>query len=134
VTLTMLGGLTPGSRDDLVTVLARASCCESVAARTGGDGAKAATAYLLGMLSGIAQIMHTDITQVAEGAGLDPQLVTELRGGTGPLGAIVGAVVDHETGRPFTTALPDLSEGDVSLAYLQSWGNALARVSDILDH
>jgi hypothetical protein len=101
--------------------------------RAGADKAKAATAYLLGMLSGIAQIMRTDITQVAEGAGIDAVLVTELSGGPGMLGAMVGAVVDHETGRPFTPGLHGLCEGDVSLAYLQSWGNALARVSDILD-
>jgi c-di-GMP-related signal transduction protein len=134
VTLTLLGGgLAPGSRVDLVTVLARAECCASIERLVTGDSERVSAAYLAGMLSGVAQVMRADVGQVAAGAGIADDLVSALTIGSGTLGEIVGSVVAHESGQPFAMTHLDLPEAELARAYLESWTLAVAHVSRVLD-
>lgn len=130
VTLTLMGGLTTGRRDDLVTILARASCCESIARDVGVDPA---TGYTAGLLSGVAQVLRTDVGQVAAGAGMDAEMTSALRDGTGPLGAVVRAVEAHEVDDPDAAARCGITPFDLSRAYLRAWSSALALVAATLD-
>ncbi len=134
VTLTLLGGLTPASRVHLATVLARAGCCESIARLVGLDTVPVSTAYLAGMLSGIAQVTRADVGQVAAGAGIDDELVSALTLGTGVLGEILDAVVAHEAGAQIVAAHLDFSEADLARTYMGAWRQALAHISRVLDH
>lgn len=134
VTLTLLGGgLTPGSRMHLMTVLARAECCASVARSLGRDPQLASTAYLAGLLSGIAEVMRADVGELATDAGIDDDLVNALTIGTGTVGEIVRMVVDHEIRRPFTPTRLEISEADLARAYLSSWNQAVAHVGRVHD-
>jgi EAL and modified HD-GYP domain-containing signal transduction protein len=133
VTLTLLGGLTPASRVNLVTVLTRAGCCESIARLVGRDTVPVATAYLAGMLSGVAQVTRTDVGQLVAGAGIDDELISALTLGSGALGEIVDAVLSHEAGVPSRAAHLDITDVDLARTYLGSWKLAVAHVSRILD-
>ncbi len=134
VTLTLLGGgLTPANRVNLMTVLARAGCCASVARLVSVDAEQASTAYLAGMLSGIAQIMRCDVGELAADAGADDDLLSALTIGTGTVGEIVEVVVAHEVGHPFAVAHLDISESALARLYLSSWTTAVTHVARVLE-
>ncbi|MFP5347281.1 MAG: EAL and HDOD domain-containing protein [Actinomycetes bacterium] len=130
VMLTLMGGLSTSRRDDLVTVLARAICCETIAEEVRVDPA---TAYTAGMLSGVAQVLRSDVGQVASGAGMDAEMQAALVDGAGPLGGIVRAVEAHELDEPDASERCGVSPFELSRAYLSAWANALAIVSKALD-
>lgn len=133
VTLTLLGGgLTAANRVNLMTVLARAECCRSVAMGVNSDAELSSTAYLAGMLSGIAQIMRADVGDLAVDAGVDEALVSALTIGTGTVGEIVEAVVAHECGHPFAVSHLEVSEADLARLYLSSWRTAVTHVGRVL--
>jgi EAL and modified HD-GYP domain-containing signal transduction protein len=130
VMLTLMGGLSAGSRDDLVTVLARAGTCELVAKET--MTVDPDTTYTAGLLSGVAQVLRTDVTQVAHGAGMDEELTTALVNGTGPIGEVVRAVEAHELDQADAAERCGVSPFALSRAYLQAWADALSNVSTLL--
>jgi EAL and modified HD-GYP domain-containing signal transduction protein len=130
VMLTLMGGLSAGSRDDLVTVLARAGTCELVAKES--RSVDPDTAYTAGLLSGVAQVLRAGVGQVAHGAGMDHELTTALVEGTGPLGELVRAVEAHELDQADAAARCGVSPFALSRAYLQAWADALGNVSKLL--
>jgi EAL and modified HD-GYP domain-containing signal transduction protein len=130
VMLTLMGGLSAGSRDDLVTVLARAGACELVAQET--TAVDPDTAYTAGLLSGVAQVLRAGVGQVAHGAGMDDELTTALAEGTGPVGELVRAVEAHELDQLDAAARCGISPFALSRAYLQAWADALSNVSNLL--
>ena len=126
VLLTLLGGLTTGRLDDLVTILARAEACEAVAAATGADPG---AGYTTGLLSGVAQVLRTSGAEVARDAGVGEEVRSALSDGSGPIGEVLRVVRSHELG------LPDAGEGGVlsplvlSSLCLEAWATAQATVT-----
>ncbi|GAB2694002.1 HDOD domain-containing protein [Thalassiella azotivora] len=130
VMLTLMGGLTPSRRDDLVLILARARCAETVARFVDVDPS---TAYTAGLLSGVAQVLRTDVAQVATGAGMDVEMQVALVDGLGPLGAVVRTVEAHELDERDAGDRCGITPFDLSRAYLRAWAYALETVSTALD-
>ncbi len=126
VLLTLMGGLAAGRRDDLVLILARATCAEAVARLTGADPADA---YTAGLLSGVAQVLRTDVGQVAHGAGMGADVISALVDGTGPIGAVVRTVESHELDQPDAAERCGITPFDLSRTYLEAWSSALQTVS-----
>jgi EAL and modified HD-GYP domain-containing signal transduction protein len=130
VTLTLMGALGSGRREDLVLVLTRAGACAGLATeRTGLDPS---VAYTAGMLAAIASVMGADPVRVAEGAGMDPAMTSAIAEGIGPIGALVRAVDCYEREDDAALADTGVAPFDVSRAYLQALSTALSLVEGVL--
>lgn len=130
VTLTLMGGLGSGRREDLVLVLTRAGACSELA--TGRPGLDPSVAYTAGMLAAIASVMGADPVRIAEGAGMDADMTNAVAQGVGPIGALVRAVECYE--REDDAGLTDtgVAPFDVSRTYLLALSTALSLVESVL--
>jgi c-di-GMP-related signal transduction protein len=129
VILTLMGGLGPGRRDDLVRVVTRAVACEHLAMEGGRDPS---TAYTAGLLSGIAAVLGSSAEEVATGAGLDEATAKAIATGSGPVGGFVRAVECHERDDDAGLAETGVAPFDVSRAYLTGLGAALSTADSVL--
>jgi len=123
VVLTLLeGGATTNTTDDLWSVLARALACQRLAAR------EADLAYTVGLLSGCAELLGSDVAEVADGAGIGQQARAALLEGVGEAGRALTAVLAHERDEVDAIVDAGLTPFDVSRAYLESLSESLTVV------
>lgn len=126
VVLTLLeGGTTTNSSDDLWAVLARAHACQRLA------DSDQDMAFTVGLLSGAADLLGSDLVTVADAAGIGPEARAALLEGAGPAGRVLAAVLAHEADDQEAIAATGLVPFDVSRAYLESLSESLQLVHDL---
>lgn len=128
VVLTLLEGSTVrDASDDLWTVLARAHACQRLAVQ------QSDLAFTIGLLSGAAQLLGSEPSDVAEGSGVGHEVRVALIEGEGEAGRVLSAVLAHERDDPNGIEETGLMPFDVSRAYLESLSDSLKLVHDLLD-
>ncbi len=126
VVLTLLeGGTTSTSSDDLWRVLARAFACERLAE------SQADLAFTVGLLSGAAELLGSEPSAVADGAGVGPEARAALLDRLGAAGLALSAVLAHESDDLDAISATGLVPFDVSRAYLESLSESLQLVHDL---
>jgi EAL and modified HD-GYP domain-containing signal transduction protein len=127
IVITLLEGTaTQNASDDLWSVLARAHACSRLAPSS------ADLAYTIGLLSGAAQLLDTDVQTVAEGAGVGHDAREALVGGTGPAGRALRAVLAHEREDDEAVAAEGFNGAEVSRVYLDALRDSLQLVHEFL--
>lgn len=128
VVLTLLEGSTVrDASDDLWTVLARAHACQRLAVQ------QSDLAFTIGLLSGAAQLLGSEPSDVAEGSGVGHEVRAALIEGEGEAGRVLSAVLAHERDDPNGIEETGLMPFDVSRAYLESLSDSLKLVHDLLE-
>ncbi len=123
VVLTLLEGSASRDSDDgLSAVLARAIACQRLAP------AERDVAYTIGLLSGCADLLGTELDSVAEASGLGGRALEALVDRVGPAGAALGAVIAHENDDLRGVIDCGLVPFEVSRVYLESLSEALTVV------
>jgi len=131
VVLTLLEGVaTQNASHELWNVLSRAHACERLAEFVGGSDSD--QAYTVGLLAGAADLLGTDLANVAEVSGVGEEARAALVDGAGAAGRALRAIMAHE--REDTAALTALgfTPGEVSRVYMESLQESLALVHQIL--
>jgi c-di-GMP-related signal transduction protein len=82
--------------DRLGWALTRARMCELLAEHV--PGVDADQAFLAGLLSALVELLGTDVTELVSHVGATPELAAALISGSGPIGQVLGAVVEYEAG------------------------------------
>jgi len=126
VVLTLLeGAATKNRSDDLWNVLARAQTCQRLATHT------PEMAFTVGLLTGAAELLGTDVTTVADGSGIGAEARTALIEGGGEAGRALTAVLAHERQDVDGIERTGLAAFDVSRAYLESLSASISLVHDL---
>jgi c-di-GMP-related signal transduction protein len=118
VTLMLISDLADATEDQLARTMTRARVCQLIAEsiHLRGDAA-----FTTGVLSGIAELLGQPASVLAAQLPLSDQVQEALATGTGPLGRILGLVIDYEHGR-FTAAADALRPAALVHAYLSALG------------
>jgi c-di-GMP phosphodiesterase len=128
VVLTLLeGGTVRDASDNLWTVLARAHACQRLSVH------QSDLAFTIGLLSGAAQLLGSEPSDVADGSGVGQEARAALLDGEGEAGQVLSAVLAHERDDPTGVEAVGLMPFDVSRAYLESLSDSLKLVHDLLD-
>jgi c-di-GMP-related signal transduction protein len=102
-----------GAREDqMVAALTRARLSENVA---GLLGAPADTAFMAGLISGVADLLGLPHAAMAGQLPLSADIVAALVDGTGPLGEVLTVVNAYENGK-----LADVAAGDLAGRYMDA--------------
>jgi EAL and modified HD-GYP domain-containing signal transduction protein len=127
VVITLLEGTaTQNASDDLWGVLARAHACSRLAPSS------ADLAYTIGLLSGAAQLLATDVETVAEVVGVGHDAREALVDGQGPAGHALRAVLAHEREDDEAVAAEGFNGAEVSRVYLDALRDSLQLVHEFL--
>ena len=133
VTLMVVAGIAQGNEAQLADVLVRARMCQTVAEEWGQPSG---SAYLAGLLSGVADMIDAPADQLAGQLPIDAEVADALSGALsgapGPLASLVSAVRDYHRGEMAQPAGADLS---AHLLAALAWTNAvLEPVKEELPH
>lgn len=128
VVLTLLeGGTVRNASDDLWTVLARAYACQRLATN------ETDMAFTVGLLSGAADLLGSELSDIADGSGVGQEAKSALLEGSGEAGRVLTAVLAHERDDPDGVEVTGLMPFDVSRAYLESLSESLKLVHELTD-
>ena len=116
VTLMLLSDLTEASDDQLAKIMTRARLCATTAEHTHQPPD---TAFSIGLLSGVADLLGRPTADLAHELPLSPDVTQALTTGTGPLGHLLTAVRDYENGNP-TPLTTLLHPHDPTTTYLNA--------------
>lgn len=135
VMLAALGGHPDGRRQDMIDVLTRARTCELLAPLLAGI--EPPTAYAVGLLSAVVDVMGADPVRIARATRLDPEMTAALVQGRGQVGLLLAAAQEFEaTGQAGEGDQepdgPRISTADVSRAHLHALGTAIDTIDSIL--
>ena len=127
VMLAALGGHPDGRRQDMIDVLTRARTCELLTPQL--SGVEPATAYAVGLLSGVVEVMGVDPLRIARATRLDEEMTAALVQREGQLGELLNAVNQFEqTGQTVTA----IDATKLSRAHLHALGTAIDTIDSIL--
>jgi EAL and modified HD-GYP domain-containing signal transduction protein len=133
VVLMLFSDLTDATEDQLAATMTRARFCHVLADRLGRP---AATAFTVGLLSGLAELIAQPAGTVVAGLPLEETIVDALSTGDGTLGALLSAVLCYERGHVAEAArlvgLPPDDAEPLVAAYLAAVGWANRLVDEIL--
>ena len=127
VMLAALGGHPDGRRQDMIDVLTRARTCELLTPHL--TGIEPATAYAVGLLSGVVEVMGADPVRIARATRLDAEMTAALVHRQGQVGRLLDAVEQFERTGETTEAM---ETSDVSHAQLHALGTAIDTIDSIL--
>jgi c-di-GMP-related signal transduction protein len=130
VMLAALGGHPDGRRQDMIDVLTRARTCELLTPML--TGIEPSTAYAVGLLSGVVEVMGADPVRIARATRLDDEMTAALVDRRGQVGELLAAIEQFErTGR---AGADDAVVGthEVSRAHLHALGTAVDTIDSIL--
>ena len=115
--------------DRLGWALTRARMCELLTEHV--VGAKADQAFLAGLLSSLVELLGTDVEELVSHVGATKELSAALIQGTGPLGVILGTVVEYESGGTGLEAVGVVDVVTARRAYLaaMAWSLQLSTVA-----
>jgi EAL and modified HD-GYP domain-containing signal transduction protein len=139
VMLAALSGHPGSRRQDMVDVLTRARTCELMTPHL--IGIESSTAYAVGMMSGVVEVMGADPVRVARATRLDEEMTAALVHRRGQVGLLLAAIEQFErTGqvdpeRPTADATENvqvITTADVSRAHLHALGSAVDTIDSIL--
>jgi c-di-GMP-related signal transduction protein len=114
-----------GSADEeqLTTAMTRARTCELLA--EGVPGLRAASAFVVGVLSAMDLVLGIPMAQVVDRLPLAEDLRLALVEGRGPLGEVLNAVLAYENGDDTGVATSPFDGFELSRAYLSAVGWSL---------
>jgi EAL and modified HD-GYP domain-containing signal transduction protein len=128
VVLTLLeGSATRSASDDLWSVLARAHACQRLAVH------QADLAFTVGLLSGAADLLGSDPSEVVVRSGVGAEAKAALLEGAGEAGQALRAVLAHEKDDVEGFSETGFMPFDVSRAYLESLSESLKLVHDLME-
>ena len=127
VMLAALGGHPDGRRQDMIDVLTRARTCELLTPQL--TGIEPATAYAVGLLSGVVEVMGVDPLRIARATRLDEEMTAGLVQREGQLGELLNAVEQFEQTGQTNSAI---ETAQVSRAHLHALGTAIDTIDSIL--
>ena len=107
--LMVIDDVAEATEDQMVAALTRARLCENVAAKV---GAPADTAFMAGLISGVADLLGLPHAAMADQLPLSADIVAALVHGTGPLGDVLHVVNAYERG--------ELATADVAADYMDA--------------
>lgn len=115
--------------DRLGWALTRARMCELLTEHV--PGANADQAFLAGLLSALVELLGTDVTELASHVGATRELSAALIEGAGPLGVVLGAVVEYESGGSGLEVVGPVDVVTARRAYLaaMAWSLQLSTVA-----
>jgi c-di-GMP-related signal transduction protein len=93
--LMVIDDVAGATEDQMIAALTRARLSENVAAAI---GAPSDTAFMAGLISGVADLLGLPHAAMADQLPLSPDIVAALVDGTGPLGQVLQAVNAYEGG------------------------------------
>lgn len=115
--LMVLSDASGASGERLETAITRARTCELVA---GGGLADPDSAFLVGMLSGMQDVLGLATSTVTDQLSLTDEVSEALQFGAGNLGEVLRAVRSYETGDPAAFTSPRIDPFELSRAYLSA--------------
>jgi c-di-GMP-related signal transduction protein len=137
VMLAALGGHPDGRRQDMVDVLTRARTCELLTSLL--VGIESSTAYAVGLMSGVVEVMGADPVRIAKATRLDEEMTAALVHRRGQVGVLLAAIEQFErTGQagpnpePAIPGSPVITTADVARAHLHALGTAIDTIDSIL--
>jgi EAL and modified HD-GYP domain-containing signal transduction protein len=136
VMLAALGGNPEGRRQDMIDVLTRARTCELMTSML--IGIEASSAYAVGLMSGVVEVMGVDPARIALATRLDEEMTAALVHRRGQVGALLAAIERFErTGQaePISSGSAPASvimTAQVSRAHLHALGAAISTIDAIL--
>ncbi|HST84311.1 MAG TPA: HDOD domain-containing protein [Kineosporiaceae bacterium] len=142
VMLAALGGHPDGRRQDMVDILTRARTCELLTSLL--VGIESSTAYAVGLMSGVVEVMGADPVRIAKATRLDEEMTAALVHRSGQVGVLLAAIEQFErTGQagpntePSNTerlvaGVPVIATADVARAHLHALGTAIDTIDSIL--
>jgi c-di-GMP-related signal transduction protein len=95
LSLMAISDLSPRGEEHLVPILSRARMCQIVAEELGAD---AASAFTLGMLTGVGDLLSIPLAELSAQLPLTDEVAAALVSGAGKLGAVMAAVRRYECG------------------------------------
>jgi c-di-GMP-related signal transduction protein len=95
LSLMAISDLSPRGEEHLVPILSRARMCQIVAEELGAD---AASAFTLGMLTGVGDLLSIPLAELSAQLPLTDEVAAALVSGAGKLGAVMAAVHRYECG------------------------------------
>jgi EAL and modified HD-GYP domain-containing signal transduction protein len=115
--------------DRLSWALTRARMCELLTEHV--PGVKADQAFLAGLLSALVELLGTDVAELAAHVGATPELSAALISGSGPIGVVLGAVVQYEAGGGGLEVIGPVDVVTARRAYLaaMAWSLQLSTVA-----
>jgi len=121
VVLMLVGGTGRVPHDQVVTMLARAGACSTLAPHASN------VAYTAGLLSGVTEILGVSTEDTIRTTGIGPEVADALLSGGGTVGTALRAVMAHERHNPQAVVANGFTPYQVSLAYLEAVrsGNAM---------
>src|SRR3954452_6457528 len=94
VMLAALGGHPDGRRQDMIDILTRARTCELLAPLL--VGIESSTAYAVGLLSGVVEVMGADPVTIARATRLDEEMTAALVQRRGQVGVLLATIERFE--------------------------------------
>jgi EAL and modified HD-GYP domain-containing signal transduction protein len=115
--------------DRLGWALTRARMCELLTEHV--PGVNADQAFLGGLLSALVDLLGTDVAELVSHVGATPELSAALIDGAGPLGQVIGTVVEYEAGGNHLDTVGPVDVVTARRAYLSAmaWSLQLSTVA-----
>jgi c-di-GMP-related signal transduction protein len=94
-------------------------------------GVQADQAFLAGLLSALVELLGTDVSELVSHVGATRELSAALISGTGPLGEVLGAVIEYEAGGSGPESVGPVDVVTARRAYLSAmaWSLQLSTVA-----
>jgi c-di-GMP-related signal transduction protein len=118
--------------DRLGWALTRARMCELLTDHI--PGANADQAFLAGLLSSLVELLGSDVAELVSHVGAPPELSAALIDGTGPLGVVLGVVVEYEAGGTGLESIGPVDVVTARRAYLAAMAWSLQLSTVAMDH
>ncbi|MBN1170818.1 MAG: HDOD domain-containing protein, partial [Micromonosporaceae bacterium] len=117
------------TNDQLETTMARARLCQTVADRLDLRGD---TAFTVGLLSGIAELIGENVTDLVQRLPLTSEVTEALVHRTGRLGQVLSMVRAYEASDANALRGAQVSSADLAKAYLQAVGWSVKTVDGVM--
>jgi EAL and modified HD-GYP domain-containing signal transduction protein len=131
VMLAALGGHPDGRRQDMIDILTRARTCELLTPLM--VGIDSSTAYAVGLLSGVVEVMGADPVLIARSTRLDDEMTAALVDRRGQVGRLLAAIEQFER-TAASDALPGPASGKTPIVPIQggsAWETTVFATSDV---
>lgn len=115
LSLMAMSDLGASGEEHVVPILSRARMCQLLAERVGAD---AASAFTLGMLIGVGDLLATPMSELSAQLPLTEEVARALVDGGGKLGTVLAAVRAYERGTELHPTEPAISGTELARAYL----------------
>lgn len=126
VTLMLVAGANGGSDEQVAIAMTRARMGEQLAAEIGL--AKPDTGFTVGLVSALDLLLGRPLDEIVDNLALTPEVEAAILDHSGPLGAILGDILDWELGRPPLPQRSAIDPATMEECYLEalSWASEVS--------